>query len=65
VREDSPAAKKGLRVGDVIAMVGQTDVSTPRDVVREVEQALEANADVVLLLVARGDNEHFVALNLA
>lgn len=65
VREDSPAAKKGLRVGDVIAMVGQTDVSTPRDVVREVEQALETNADVVLLLVARGDNEHFVALNLA
>ena len=65
VREDSPAAKKGLRVGDVIAMVGQTDVSTPRDVVREVEQALAANSDVVLLLVARGDNEHFVALNLA
>lgn len=65
VREDSPAAKKGLRVGDVIAMVGQTDVSTPRDVVREVEQAFEANSDVVLLLVTRGDNEHFVALNLA
>ena len=60
----SPAAKKGLRTGDVIVMVGQQKVAQPDDVVREVEQAVSAKRDAVLLLVERRGDQHFVALSL-
>lgn len=65
VQEGSPAARQGLRAGDVIKMVGQTPVSTPEDVVREVKGIASAERQAVLLLVARGDQERFVAVKLA
>jgi serine protease Do len=65
VRADSPAAKKGLRPGDVILMVGGKQVSSPQEVVREIKQATAAKRDAVLLLVQRDTNRQFIALGLA
>jgi serine protease Do len=65
VQEGSPAARQGLRAGDVIKMVGQTPVSAPADVAREVKGIASAERQAVLLLVARGDQERFVAVKLA
>ena len=64
VATNSPAEAKGLRVGDVISMVGQTPVDSPEDVVREVKKA-SSMSNAVLLLVQREDREQFVAVNLA
>jgi serine protease Do len=39
VEEDSPAAKAGLKAGDVITAVGDTPVNTPSDLMRAVRRA--------------------------
>jgi serine protease Do len=65
VAPGSPAARKGLRAGDVIAMVGAKPVGSPDDVVREVAKAREADRPTVLLKVVRGTQSRFVALGLA
>ncbi|MEE8212069.1 MAG: PDZ domain-containing protein, partial [Acidiferrobacterales bacterium] len=65
VRPDSPAAKKGLRPGDIIVMVGQKQVSDPKEVVREVEKATADKRDAVLFLVQRDNDKQFVAVGLA
>jgi serine protease Do len=65
VAPGSPAARKGLRAGDVIAMVGAKPVGSPDDVVREVAKAREADRPTVLLKVVRGNQSRFVALGLA
>jgi serine protease Do len=65
VRPDSPAAKKGLRPGDIIVMVGQKQVSDPKEVVREVEKATADERDAVLFLVQRDNDKQFVAVGLA
>jgi serine protease Do len=61
----SPAARKGLRPGDVIAMVGQQPVASPDEVVREVDRAREADRPSVLLKVVRGSQSRYVTLGLA
>ena len=50
---------------DVIEMVGQQRVSSPAEVVREVERAVGAEREAVLLLVGRSDDRQFITLNLA
>jgi serine protease Do len=65
VAPNSPAARKGLRAGDIIAMVGQKPVASPDDVVREVAKAREADRSSVLLKVVRGTQSRYVALGLA
>lgn len=65
VRADSPAAKKGLRAGDVIKMVGQKPVSNPQDVIEEVRQASARRRNAVVLLIERGGDPRFVAVDLA
>lgn len=65
VRSDSPAAKKGLRAGDVIKMVGQKPVSAPKDVIDEVKKASVNKRDAVVLLVERNGDRRFVAIDLA
>ncbi len=64
VSPDSVALEKGLRPGDVIVSVGKDDVASPADVNAGIRSAEEADRGSVLLLVARDDNQRFVALPL-
>jgi serine protease Do len=62
------AAAKGVRPGDVIRRVSGQQVSTPEDVIRMVDKALEnAKTDerkALLVLVSRNGNDRYVALPL-
>ena len=49
-----PAAEKGLRPGDRIIQVSQSDVNEPADVSRKVDEAKAQGRKSVLLRVARG-----------
>jgi serine protease Do len=62
VRPGSAAADIGLRPGDVVMKVNQTDVTAPRQLIHQIEVARKDGRDAVLLLVARGDAQRFVAL---
>jgi len=59
---DGQAARAGLRPGDVIERVGRTEVASPRDVARAIEQL---GGDSALFLVNRGGNRIFVGVPLA
>jgi serine protease Do len=63
VSPDSPAARKGIRPGDVITRVNGVDVAS----VDAAVDALEAARDDerALLLVKRGDAQRFVALSFS
>ncbi len=64
VASDSRALEKGLRVGDVIAAVGQRKVTTAAEVFDLIEKAEAADQEAVLLLVVRNVTQRFVALPL-
>ncbi|MDX1434571.1 MAG: DegQ family serine endoprotease, partial [Gammaproteobacteria bacterium] len=59
VAKDSPAAKGGLRPGDVIKRVGRKEVDSVRDVTEAVET--DDDAKTVLRLVKRDGVDRFVA----
>ncbi len=65
VEPDSPAARRGIRRGDVIVRVGQTEVSTPDEVAEEVERLRDDERSTVVLQIARGDQRQFLAVPLA
>ncbi|UWQ84623.1 Do family serine endopeptidase [Leisingera caerulea] len=65
VDETSEAWEKGLRAGDVITEAGQQKVTSISDLEARVEEAKEAGRKSLLLLVRRGGEPRFVALNLA
>jgi serine protease Do len=64
VEPGSPAARKGLRPGDVVTMVGQASVSGPSEAARQIQQAVKERGSV-LLQVARGGGRMFVAVPVA
>jgi len=64
VAPDSPAARQGLRPGDVIMRIGQSRVDSPKALSDAVESAGKNGDDSVLALVRRGDSQRFVALKL-
>ena len=64
IADDSIAARKGLRLGDVIVEVGQEEVSAPGDVARKVAKAKEEGRKSVLLLLDRKGDLRFVALRV-
>ncbi|MFW8594633.1 DegQ family serine endoprotease [Cribrihabitans neustonicus] len=65
VDEASEAWEKGLRAGDVITEAGQQKVSSIAELENQVADAREAGRKSLLLLVRRGGEPRFVALNLA
>jgi serine protease Do len=62
VDEDSSAAQRGVRPGDVIAAVGKENVETPEQVVEKVDAAKKAGRKTLLLRVAREGGTQFVAV---
>jgi serine protease Do len=64
VEDDSPAADKGIRPGDVITQVNQKNVTSPSAVVAALKEA-KADQSRALLLVRRGDAQRFVALSFS
>ena len=64
VAADGPAARKGIRAGDIIKMVGNSEVGNPDQVVTEVEKAIKQDRKSVLLLVERGGADRFVAVDI-
>ncbi len=64
VQQDSPAARAGIRPGQVITMVGQKPVTSPGDVAEAVEQAAEAGRPSVLLMLEQRGARRFVAVDL-
>jgi serine protease Do len=64
VAPGSAAAEKGIRVGDVITRVNQTDVASADAAVAALNQAKAGNQRA-LLLVRRGDSQRFVALSFS
>jgi serine protease Do len=65
VEPDGPAGRSGIRPGDVITRVGDVEVDDATAVVAAVDQARKQGRGAVVMMVARGDNERFVALKLA
>jgi serine protease Do len=61
----SPAARRGLRPGDVILGVGQEAVSAPSEVVEEVARLRENERPSVVFQIARGGESRFLAVPLA
>ena len=65
VAPDSPAAEKGIRPGDVIKMVGSSEVVDPDQVVAQVRKAVDDERKSVLLLVERDGADRFVAVTIS
>jgi serine protease Do len=64
LQSDSPAAEKGLKPGDVIVSVAGAPVRTANDAASRIEQARKSGKRSVLMLVASGGGQRFVALPL-
>ncbi len=64
VYQDSEAADKGLKSGDIILEVGGNRVSTPNDVSEGVRDARRKGRKAVLLQVRSNRDTRFVALSL-
>jgi serine protease Do len=65
VDANSTAADEGLRPGDVIRQVGQTQVRTPAEIDHLVAEARQKNAKSVLMLINRAGDDLFLAMNIA
>ena len=64
VADESDAARKGLRPGDVVVSANQKPVSTPADLAAVAVEAKKAGRSTVLLFVARGPQTQPVVLKL-
>ena len=65
VEQGSPAAKAGIKAGQVINMVGQETVKSPEDVITRVQQAAAEDKPSVLLLLEYNGEQRFVAVKFA
>ena len=61
VLPSSPAAREGLKAGDIIIKVGNATVTAPEDVMEEVKK-MKSKDKPVLLLVQRRGNQRYVAV---
>ncbi len=65
VASGSPAEITGLRAGDVIVRIGNQEVFTPQEAVDAVKSISRNNQKHIMVLVTRGNNTRFVAINIA
>ena len=65
VNPDGKAAERGLKPGDVVAEVQQSEVSTPAEMQDRIAQARRAKRASVLMLVQNGDGMRWVPLPIA
>jgi serine protease Do len=65
VDSSGAAAEKGLKAGDVIIEVQQTEVATPGDVQKRVDAARKQDRKFVLMLIQSQDGTRYVPLSLA
>ncbi|MEQ8701723.1 MAG: DegQ family serine endoprotease [Bauldia litoralis] len=64
VRPDSPAAEKGLRPGDVITRVGNTEIASADQVAKAVDAATKAGREALLIRVVRDGTTRYLGLPL-
>ncbi|SHI66954.1 serine protease Do [Shimia gijangensis] len=64
VDEASKAFDKGLRAGDILTEASQQKLKTVEDLETRIDEAQEAGRKSLLLLVRRGGEPRFVALNI-
>jgi serine protease Do len=64
ITEGSPLAAVNLLPGDVIEMIDQQPVASPRDVVTKLHEAAARGAKTILMLVNRQGSNRYVALVL-
>lgn len=64
VDESSKAFDKGLRAGDILTEASQQKLKSVSDLETRIEEAREAGRKSLLLLVRRGGEPRFVALNI-
>lgn len=65
VDEDSNAAEKGVRPGDVLVEFDQEAVASAKDVAKLAKQAVKEERASVLLMLKRNNNTRFTAIQLS
>ena len=65
VDPNGQGAQRGLQSGDVIVAVGDSMVTSPRDVEQKIADAKASGLKAVLLRVKSGERQEFVALSFA
>lgn len=65
VEPDSIAAERGMRQGDVIVSVNNTDVKTADEIAAAVKEATDSGRKAVLFQLSNQDSSRFVALPVA
>ena len=65
VERDSASASRGIRPGDVIVTVGQTEVTSPKEARSAIETERANGRESLLLRILRGGEAHFVAVPLS
>ena len=62
VDPESEAARKRITPGDVVLAVGADEISSPDEFRDRLQAARESGKETILLLLRRGDSQHYVAL---
>ena len=62
VNDNSPAAERGIKPGDIIQKVDQVDINTSKEILKLVDEAKNKNKSSILFLIKRGLNARFIAL---
>ena len=62
VNDNSPAAERGIKPGDIIQKVDQVDVNTSNEIFKVIDEAKNKKKSSILFLIKRGLNVRFIAL---
>ena len=62
VNDNSPAAERGIKPGDIIQKVDQVDINTSKEILKVVDEAKNNKKSSILFLIKRGLNARFIAL---